>query len=264
MKIFISADIEGCAGVTSWKETILGEAEHFKAAEQMTLEVKAVCDTLLENGVEEIVVKDAHDTGKNIFYDMLPKGVRIIREWLGNPYSMVQGLDETFDAAIFIGYHSAASMTGNPLSHTMHTMVNKMMLNDMICSEYLLHTYAAAHFGVPVIMISGDKMICDWAESFNEGIVTAPMKEGLGDGVISLNRADALDLLKEKTIHAIGNMDKCHVALPNSFDVNISYNTHMRALRASYYPGVKRIDSYKVSYTTDNIEDMLITKMFII
>ncbi|HBH11774.1 MAG: hypothetical protein XD91_0853 [Clostridiales bacterium 38_11] len=264
MKIFISADIEGCAGVTSWKETILGEIEHFKAAEQMTLEVKVVCETLLENGVEEIVVKDAHDTGKNIFYDMLPKGVKIIREWLGSPYSMVQGLDKTFDAAIFIGYHSAASMTGNPLSHTMHTMVNKMILNDMICSEYLLHTYASACFGVPVIMISGDKMICDWAESFNKGIITAPMKEGFGEGVISLNRADALDLLKEKTIQAIGNMDGCHVELPDSFDVSISYNTHMSALRASYYPGVKRIDSYKVSYTTDNLEDMLITRMFII
>ncbi|MBV1758267.1 MAG: M55 family metallopeptidase [Dethiosulfatibacter sp.] len=264
MKIFISADIEGCAGVTSWKETILGEAEHFKAAEEMTLEVKAVCETLLENGVDEIVVKDAHDTGKNIFYDMLPKNVKIIREWLGSPYSMVQGLDSTFDAAIFLGYHSAASMTGNPLSHTMHTMVNKMMLNDMICSEYLLHAYAAAKFGVPVIMISGDKMICDWAESFNESIITAPMKEGFGDGVISLNRADALDLLREKTIQAIGSIDKCHVVLPNSFEVSISYNTHMKALRASYYPGVKRIDSYKVSYTTDNIEDMLITKMFII
>ena len=264
MKIFISADIEGCAGVTSWKETILGEAEHFKAAEQMTFEVKAVCETLLDNGVDEIYVKDAHDTGKNIFHEMLPKGVKIIREWLGSPYSMIQGLDETFDAAIFIGYHSAASMTGNPLSHTMHTMINKMMLNDMICSEHLLHTYAAAKFGVPVIMISGDKMICDWAESFNEFIVTAPMKEGFGDGVISLNREDSLDLLKEKTKEAIGNIDKCHVLLPDSFDVSISFNTHMRALRASYYPGVKRIDSYKVSYTSDNIEDMLITKMFII
>lgn len=264
MKVFISADIEGCAGVTSWKETILGEAEYLKAAEQMTLEVKTVCETLLENGADEIVVKDAHDSGKNILFDMLPRGVKIIREWLGSPYSMVQGLDETFDAVIFIGYHSAASMTGNPLSHTMNTSINKMMLNDMICSEYLLHTYAAAKFGVPVIMISGDKMICDWAESFHEYIVTAPMKEGFGDGVISLNRADSLDLLKEKTKQAIENIDKCHVALPDSFDVSISFNTHMRALRASYYPGVKRIDSYKISYITDSIEDMLITKMFII
>lgn len=264
MKVFISADIEGCAGVTSWKETILGEMEHFKASEQMTLEVKAVCETLLENGVDEIVVKDAHDSGKNILFDMLPKNVKIIRQWLGSPYSMVQGLDATFDAAIFIGYHSAASMTGNPLSHTMNTIINKMMLNDMICSEYLLHTYAAASLGVPVIMLSGDKMICDWAESFNEGVVTAPMKEGIGDGVISLNRADALDMLKDRTKQALANIDNCHVTLPDRFDVSISYNTHMSALRASYYPGVKRIDAYKVSFTSESVLDMLTTRMFII
>lgn len=182
MKIFISADMEGCAGVVSWPETELNSPEHERAAREMTLEVKTVCETLFENGVSEVTVKDAHASGKNILYDELPKGVKIVRSWTGGPLSMVQGLDETYDGVIFIGYHSAASMDGSPLSHTMNPDIGKITLNGMVCSEYLLHTYASADLGVPVIMLSGDRMICEWAEWFNSSISIAPLKEGIGGG----------------------------------------------------------------------------------
>jgi|LGOV01.1.fsa_nt_gb D-amino peptidase len=264
MKIFISADMEGCAGVVSWSETELNNTEHERAAREMTLEVKAVCETLFENGVSEITVKDAHESGKNIFYEELPKGVKIVRSWTGSPYSMVQGLDETYDGAIFIGYHSAASMEGSPLSHTMNLELGKIIINDMVCSEYLLHAYAAADLGVPVIMISGDRMICEWAEKFNNHISIAPLKEGVGGGVISLSQVDALELIKIKTVEALKNMDKCKIEIPEKFDVSIEYKKHEDAYRVSYYPGVEKTSSREVSYSTDNIKDMLITNMFIL
>ncbi|MBN2287210.1 MAG: M55 family metallopeptidase [Tissierellales bacterium] len=264
MKIFISADLEGCAGVTSWSETMLGNEEHYKAAEEMTLEVIAACEGLLEAGVTDIVVKDAHDSGKNIFHDRLPSGVRIIREWTGSPYSMVQGLDSSFDGAVFIGYHSAASMTGNPLSHTMDTKASKIMLNDMICSEYLLHAYAAAAFSVPVIMISGDQMICEWAESFNPNISIAPVKEGFGSAVLSLNRKDATDLIRKQAFEAMNKIQLCSIEMPDSFRMSIAYHQHVDALRASYYPGVVRTGPYEVSFKTQNITELLTTRMFIL
>lgn len=263
MKIFISADLEGCAGIVSWPETELNNLEHERAAREMTLEVKTVCETLFENGVSEITVKDAHDSGKNIFYDELPKGVKIVRSWTGSPYSMVEGLDETYDGAIFIGYHSAASMDGSPLSHTMNTELGKVTLNDMICSEYLLHVYAAADFGVPVIMLSGDLMICKWAEKFNSSISIAPLKEGVGGGVISLSQADALDLIRSKTIEALKNIDNCKVDIPDKFDVSVEYKKHEDAYRASFYPDVEKISSREIRFTRDNIRDMLTTSMFI-
>src|SRR6056297_3485118 len=178
MKIFISADLEGCAGVTTWEETDPKHKEYDRAALEMTEEVLALCEGLLQEGVDEIVVKDAHDTGKNIIYNMLPSKVKIFRGWSGGPYSMVDGLDNSFDGAIFLGYHSAGSQNGNPLSHTMNTNLEKIEINGRLCSEYLLHTYAAASYGVPVIMISGDKMICESAKDFNQNITTAPLKEG--------------------------------------------------------------------------------------
>lgn len=264
MKIFISADMEGCAGITSWDETILGNNEHIRASEQMTLEVKAACDAYFEIGVTEIVVKDAHDSARNILYELLPKGVKIVRQWTTNPFSMVQGLDKSFDGVAFIGYHSAASMIGSPLAHTMDTKISKITINDMICSEYLIHTYAAAHFNVPVIMISGDKMICEWASNFNQFITSAPVKEGIGSGILSLNRIDALELIKNKVKESITNITGCNISIPQSFNVNISYHDHIDALKASYYPGVRQIDSHKVNYAANNIEEMLTTNMFIL
>jgi D-amino peptidase len=145
----------------------------------------------------------------------------------------------------------------------MNTGLGKVTLNDMICSEYLLHVYAAADLGVPVIMLSGDLMICKWAEKFNGNISIAPLKEGVGGGVISLSQADALDLIRIKTIEALKNIDNCKIKIPEKFELSIEYKKHEDAHRASFYPGVEKISSREIRFTTDNIRDMLITNMFI-
>jgi len=263
MKIFISADLEGCAGVTSWEETDSKHKEYEKAALEMTEEVNALCESLFEEGVDEIVVKDAHDSGKNIYYNMLPNKVKIFRSWSGGPDSMVDGLDSSFDGAIFIGYHAAASQNGNPLSHTMITDLSKITINDRLCSEYLLHTYAAASYGVPVIMISGDKMICESAKDFNQNITTAPLKEGIGSGSLSLNSKDAQKLIKEKAKEALKEMEKSKIEIPDEFSMKIKFKDHGMAYKAGFYPGVQVIDECTVEYKSRTIKDMLIARMFI-
>ncbi|MDW7667629.1 MAG: M55 family metallopeptidase [Bacillota bacterium] len=263
MKIFISADLEGCAGVTTWDETDPKHKEYDKAALEMTEEVIALCEGLLENGVDEIVVKDAHDTGKNIIYNMLPSDVKIFRGWSGGPYSMVDGLDNSFDGAIFLGYHSAESQSGNPLSHTMTRKINKITINERLCSEYLLHTYAAASFGVPVIMITGDKMICEDAKDFNSCITTVEVKKGIGSGVLSLNSKDTQKLIKGKVKEALNKVEKCNIEIPNEFTMRIGYKNHDNAYKAAFYPGVKKIDDCIIEYKSRNIKDMLVARMFI-
>jgi len=263
MKIFISADLEGCAGVTTWEETDPKHKEYDRAALEMTEEVLALCEGLMENGVDEIVIKDAHDSGKNIIYNMLPSKVKIFRGWSGGPYSMVDGLDNSFDGAIFLGYHSAESQSGNPLSHTMTRKINEISINGRLCSEYLLHTYAASIYGVPVIMITGDKMICDSAKDFNSCITTAAVKEGIGKGALSLNSKDAQNLIKVKAKEALSKIEKCNIDIPDTFVMKIKYKNHDNAYKASYYPGIKKIDDCTIEYKSRTIKDMLIARMFI-
>lgn len=144
MKIFISADIEGAATTTLWPETEKGSEDYRLHAQQMTMEVIAACEAASEAGASEIVVRDAHEDGNNLDIWKLPENVTLIRGWSGHPYSMVYGIDPSFDAAIFIGYHSAASSEGNPLSHTESLNPLSVKLNGALASEFLLYSYAAA------------------------------------------------------------------------------------------------------------------------
>ena len=144
MKIFISADIEGVATTTLWPETEKGSEDYRLHAQQMTMEGIAACEAASEAGASEIVVRDAHEDGNNLDIWKLPENVTLIRGWSGHPYSMVYGIDPSFDAAIFIGYHSAASSEGNPLSHTESLNPLSVKLNGALASEFLLYSYATA------------------------------------------------------------------------------------------------------------------------
>ena len=132
MNVYISADIEGITGITHWDETEkTNPDDYIQYQDQMTKEVAAACEGALNAGATEILVKDAHDSGRNILADRLPEDVKLIRGWSGHPLCMVQELDESFDAAVFIGYHSRAGSDANPLAHSMSLKLDSIDLNGV-------------------------------------------------------------------------------------------------------------------------------------
>ena len=263
MKIYISVDIEGVTGVTSWSETILGNEDHYKSAEQMTRETLAACEAAIAMGADEIFVKDAHDSARNIDITKLPRCVKLSRGWTNSPESMMAGMDSSFDAAIFIGYHSGGGTNGSPLCHTMNLNSAYMKINGEYASEFVINSYIAADLGVPVIFISGDKMLCEDAKKFNENITAVAVKEGDGGALISIQPDYACDLIKEGVKESLKNISKCKIDVPDKFEVEISYKEHMDAKRASYYPGVTQISSHAVQYIAKNVKDLIVTRMFI-
>lgn len=106
MKVYISADIEGITGTTTWSETELNLPDYIQFQQQMTKEVLAAIEGAIAGGATEILLKDAHDSARNLLLEDIPENVKIIRGWTNEPMCMVAGLDESFDRAIFIGYHS--------------------------------------------------------------------------------------------------------------------------------------------------------------
>ena len=141
MKIYISADIEGVTGVTHMEETLKNKADYDEFQEQMTAEVLAACNGALKAGAKEIYIKDAHDTGRNLIASKLPEQVKLIREWSQHPYCMMQELDDTFDAVIMIGYHSAAASQNSPLAHTLTEKYSSIKINAKPASEFLINAY---------------------------------------------------------------------------------------------------------------------------
>lgn len=264
MKVFISVDIEGVTGVTSWSETTLGNFDYNQFAEQMTKETIAACEGAIAMGAKEIYIKDAHDSARNIDISKLPRCAKLSRGWTSTPDSMVAGIDETFDAAIFVGYHSAAGTDGNPLAHTMNTDSNYMLVNGEKASEFLINTYLAANHGVPVVFVSGDQMLCEKVKELNSSIETVAVKEGIGGATISIHPDLACEYIKEGVINGLKRIEACKIDIPEKFDVEINYKEHKAAKHASFFPGVTQVDSHTVKYTATSVEEFAITRMFIL
>jgi D-amino peptidase len=258
MKVFISADIEGITGVTHWDETDLGKADSANAREQMTAEVVAACEGALEAGATEIWIKDAHDSGRNIIASKLPQETRLIRGWAPHPLMMMQELDETFQAAALIGYHSRAGSNTSPLAHTMTGAIVRVTVNGRDASEFLLNTYTAAMLKVPIVFVSGDKGLCEEVAGLNPAIGIVAVKEGIGNSTVSIHPELSIGRIKEGMTKALkGDLSKYRVALPDHFSVDIQYKDHTKAYLYSFYPGAKLKDPVTVHFENENYFDVL-------
>ena len=224
MKVFISADIEGVNNIVTWDETSLNSPEYQYFRKQMTEEVKQACIAAKEAGATEIFVKDAHDSARNIIFTELPNYVKLHRGWEGCPCSMMAGLDKTFDAVIFIGYHSPASSDGNPLSHTMNTRNSYIKINGIIISEFYMNALYASYLDVPIAFLSGDKRLTEIVKEANENIFTVVTKEGAHGAVISEHPQVTNERIRETVRQALtSDLSKNIVPLPNHFEVEIKY-----------------------------------------
>ncbi len=258
MRIYISADIEGVAASMDWPETSAKEASYRAFADIMTKEVVAVCEGAFEGGATEIVVKDSHGSGNNIDVTQLPKGVKLIRGFSGHPYSMVEGIDKGFDAIMFVGYHSAAGIPGNPMSHTITGRTNYIKINGQFASEFMIFSMAAALENVPSILLSGDHMLCEMSRDTNPKLITVATKEGWGSVVMTKTPEAVNGELRKSACEAVKqNLADALVKLPESFVVEMNFKDHRHAYRHSFYSGIEQPEAKTLIYRTDNYFDVL-------
>ena len=260
-RIYISSDIEGTCGIAHWDETEIGKVDYEPFRRQMTREVAAACEGAFAGGSDDIFVKDAHDSGRNLITTELPEGIQIFRGWGSDVHSMVSGLDASFAGLILTGYHSSSNTDTNPLSHTMNLQNTSVKINGIQASEMLINIYAAALYDVPALMITGDEAVCEAAKRINPHVYTVPVNRGRGEGAISIHPAEAVRRIRETAEKAVRegleNPDRFRVDLPNQFDVEIEFRAHFRARRAGFYPGAKQVGPRTVRFCSDAYYDVL-------
>lgn len=269
MKLFISADIEGCAGTTMTYETHKNEPAYQKFAKQMTEEVAAVCEAALAAGVDEIVVKDGHGDATNIDIAAMPEGVTLIRGKSGHPINMMFGLDESFDAVMFIGYHAPAGDPESPLSHTSTGASNHILLNGERMSEFMLNTYTAAMFGVPVIFLSGDARICELSREMIPEIQTVATKHGVGGCAWNMAPKTVIRNLKEAVTEALSGdlqsrLHACRMELPEWFTYEVNFKDLKKAYQMSFYPGMEAVDERTIRLESDEWMDIVTAHSFVV
>lgn len=258
MKIYISVDIEGVCGTTTWGEVTRGNGEYPEFQQQMTGEVKAACEGAFAAGATEIIIKDAHDTARNIIAEQLPENTSLIRGWSRHPYMMMQELDSSFDGALMLGYHSYGGGAGNPLAHTMsNTRVLSVAINGKPASEFLINSYTAMHAKVPVLFVSGDQELCDHATEIIPEIESVAVKSGVGESTINIHPRTARQQIKEGVEKCLKGGNAKLQQLPGSFEVTVSYNDIRDSYKASFFPGAELLGPREVGFEAKDYFDVL-------
>lgn len=262
-KLFVSSDIEGTCGIAAWAETELGGAGASTYMRQMSRECAAAIEGALDAGFDSALVKDAHSTARNISPELLPRQAKIFRGWSNDPLVMMSGIDSTFDAAVFTGYHSRAFSNGNPLAHTMTTRIVSIRLCGEYISEFVINALTAAHFGVPVIMVTGDEFLCEEAKKLIPNITTVAVSKGVGGGSISIHPDLAVEKIREaaKTA-ASSDLKSCIAKIPEHMTVEVVFRNQSDAYKCGYYPGVRRINANTIVFETEDFDRFLSFQLF--
>lgn len=253
MKVFISADMEGTAAITCWAETEFDKPQYAQFQALMTAEVVAACEGALAAGATEIIIKDAHHTGRNLLVDQLPPQARIVRDWAGHPHSMMFGIDEDCVAAIYTGYHDAAGTDSNPLAHSFTGRIMRLTINGQLASEFTVNATTAAYLGVPSAFLSGDRGICAAASALVPGIVTLPVSEGFGPATSSLTPARSRALIREGVTAALKDLPARNPApLADRWEIELEFTNPVEAYRGSFFPDVDYPEPRRLRFVRDD------------
>lgn len=259
MKLLISADIEGTAGIATWAETAKTDPEYGYFRKQMTKEVKAACQGALDSGrTDEILVRDAHGSACNIIPEELPRSVKIMRSWEGAPGGMMSGIREGVDAVAMTGYHSAAYTAGNPLSHTSNRQNQFIKINGRLASEFMINAYTAAYYGATVLFVSGDEFLCESAKELCPSIVTAAVGSAYGDASIGMHPLDAQEMIYEGMKYALQKeTPAAGIKLPEHFTVEVEFKEYGKAYRGSFFPGAEKAGCKGLVFENDDYFEVL-------
>jgi D-amino peptidase len=257
MKILIATDMEGITGVTTWEQVTPGHAEYARFRRLMTQDANAAVRGAMEAGADEVIVADGHWNGSNILIEELDPRARL-NGGSPSPFSMMQGIDETVDGVFFVGYHARNGSSNAVLDHTWSskTVVN-VWLNDILTGEYGLNAAVAGHFGVPVIMASGDQTACAQIVELLGDMETAVVKQATGRFAAEcLAPAVSQEMIALAASRAVERLTEGDVPEPFALDtpvrVTVEFFTSDMADKASRIPFTQR-DGTRVSLAVEEM-----------
>lgn len=251
--------MEGVAGIVDWAQVDPESgAEYALSRRLMTAEVNAVVEGAFAGGADQVVVCDAHWNKRNLLMDSLDPRARVISGG-PRPLGMMAGIDESFAAAIFLGYHASAGHLQGVLAHTWsHTAVDGVRLAGQPAGEGILNAAIAGHFGVPVALTIGDRWANEEIEAFLADVVRVDVKEGISTTAAStLVPARAVELIRERTMAALSALHRFRpIRMPSPVEIEVRFKQVAGAERAAgSHPGIERIDGKTVRYAGADLID---------
>jgi D-amino peptidase len=253
VKIFISSDMEGTAGVVDWDHVVAGGHFYDYYCQLLTNEVNAAIEGALRAGATEFLVNDSHSRMANLRPSELAGSARYLSGRV-KPMYMMQGLDETFDAVFFISYHGSMT-TSSTLSHTYFpTAFARVTINGVIAGEAGINALVAKAYGVPIVLISGDATTAQEIAPFAPSCVTAVVKESVSRfAANSLHPNAACLLIDQSAFEAVTNLASATpVAITTPITMALDLRTSDYADLAARVAGVRRTGTLSCEITLED------------
>jgi D-amino peptidase len=249
VKIYISVDMEGIAGVTEWPQTENGSADYAAAREWMLEETNAAITGALEAGATQVVVNDSHSSMRNLLHHCLHPEAHLITGGLKDQ-AMMAGIDDSFDAAMFVGYHASGGSFG-VLAHTWTSKVTGVRLNGAPVGEWGLNAMIAGHYGVPVVLATGDDRLAVEIQAGIGPVETVVVKRALSRyAAENLPRAQVTEAIRKgakASLSLIRTVEPYKPSLPIRLEVDLA--APQQADGAAMLPGAERLGPLSVAFT---------------
>jgi D-amino peptidase len=250
LKVYISVDMEGIAGIVTADQLTPTGFEYERAREFMTGEALAAVAGAREAGATQIVVSDSHGNGENLLIDKFPPDVTIIRSW-PRPLMMMQGIDSSFDAAVFIGYHASTTNPAGVRAHTISSAhLAAVLLNGVAMPESGINAAIAGYYGVPIVAISGDNVAVGEAQALIGNMEGAVVKQAISfHAAATMTPAAAQQLVQQKVKAGVQRRGSLHpyiVKPPVRLDV--TFKNYTPAEMLSFLPDVQRTTSHGIRF----------------
>jgi D-amino peptidase len=257
MRVFISVDMEGVAGVATFDQVVRGGTGYPRAQQLMTAEANAAIRGAFAGGATEVLVNDSHGTMDNLLHDQVDPRARLLFG-APRPSCMVQGITAGDAAAVFVGYHAAAGAHG-VLAHTFSSNFTELRVNGIAMSEAEVNGLYAASLGVPVAVVTGDDEICDVARKAFPGVIAVEVKKAHGfSAADSLAPATACALIESAVTEAVaGAAALAALAVPEQLTLEIDFSLPLAADFAAAVPGSRRVAPRTLAADVDNVDDLV-------
>lgn len=259
MKIFVSVDMEGVSGITDPEDVLPGGADYQRGRVFMTGDANAAILGAYDGGADEVLVNDSHWIMRNLLLEHLDPRARTIKGF-HKSMCMVQGLDPSFDGAVFVGYHSCAGTEGGVLNHTLlGKEIQNVYLNGEPTGETRLNAAYAGHFGVPVLLVAGDAAVCEEARRVLGDVETVAVKDGIDKFTADcLHPQVAQQRIREATARALAARDRFRpYRLDPPYAIGVEWNSTTIAATCALIPGVRLTAPRSVEYTTQDYPEAM-------
>lgn len=255
MKALISVDMEGITGVVSQSHTDPSHAEYQRFRKLMTGDANAAIEGVLAGGATEVIVNDGHANMDNILIEDLHPAARLI-SGSPKPYSMMQGIGPDVNAVCLIGYHARAGSAPAIHDHTWSGTIYSVTLNGQTVGEIGLNAALAGHFGVPVVLVTGDQLATAEAREILGDVETVTVKTAVGRNAAEcLPPARTAEMIRTAAARALARPMSPFVVKP-PITLGVEFMRSVQAEKAELVPGARRSGPRSIEWTGDDMVAM--------